>query len=409
MKKIILYLLLCISTASFGQLLTYKTFVVTNAGGSVTIASTKLPYYIYVYPSTGNVVLANDWSIALTGGFPAKGTTFRVFINGNFDLNGHTLSIFGYNLEAYMVNTSTGAASWYYDFAFIDDGAGGTAFTYCNGPQDFNRNNSLQGYVIADGSLPIAKLDGAIPKSALDTTGRGRVWVGTGANVTSSLYAAGSGKVLLGDGSDLTSVAVTGDIGISSTGVTSIAAGAIVNADVSASAAIARSKLAAGTASQVVVNDGAGVLTSEATLNPLRGGLGADVSSSTGFVTFSAGSSTVGALVDSKTFTVSFESGEQCNNRFKMPCAGTVTGAYAVCTKAIASTDAGTIVLKNAAGTTMTAGTVTFAASDPLETAYTVTPTANNTFAAGDILYAVTSKTTAGGKVLLTITYNRVN
>lgn len=44
---------------------------------------------------------------------------------------------------------------------------------------------------------------------------------------------------------------------------------------------LARSKLAAGTASHVVINDGAGVLSSEATLAKVRGGTGADNSSVT--------------------------------------------------------------------------------------------------------------------------------
>lgn len=51
--------------------------------------------------------------------------------------------------------------------------------------------------------------------------------------------------------------------------------GAIVNADVNAAAAIARSKLASGTASHVLINDGTGVMSSEATLAITRGGTGA--------------------------------------------------------------------------------------------------------------------------------------
>jgi hypothetical protein len=48
----------------------------------------------------------------------------------------------------------------------------------------------------------------------------------------------------------------------------------IANSNVSASAAIARTKIANGTASQVVVNDGSGTLSSEATLAITRGGTG---------------------------------------------------------------------------------------------------------------------------------------
>lgn len=54
--------------------------------------------------------------------------------------------------------------------------------------------------------------------------------------------------------------------------------GTIVNDDVSASAAIARSKLASGTASHVLINDGSGVMSSEAQLAASRGGTGVDAS-----------------------------------------------------------------------------------------------------------------------------------
>jgi hypothetical protein len=55
-----------------------------------------------------------------------------------------------------------------------------------------------------------------------------------------------SARIYVGNASNIaTAVAVTGDIAISNTGVTSIAAGAIVNADINAAAAIDYSKLAA--------------------------------------------------------------------------------------------------------------------------------------------------------------------
>lgn len=54
---------------------------------------------------------------------------------------------------------------------------------------------------------------------------------------------ATAGHILIGDGTDFINNAVTGDISLSTTGVTAIVAGAIVDADVNASAAIAYSKL----------------------------------------------------------------------------------------------------------------------------------------------------------------------
>lgn len=55
----------------------------------------------------------------------------------------------------------------------------------------------------------------------------------------------------------------------------------IANANIKAGAAISRSKLAVGTASQVVIHDGSGNLTSEAALAKVRGGSGQDNSSLT--------------------------------------------------------------------------------------------------------------------------------
>jgi hypothetical protein len=70
----------------------------------------------------------------------------------------------------------------------------------------------------------------------------------------SKLAALTSAQILVGNGSNVvTGVAVTGDIGINNAGLTSITAGAIVNADINASAAIAGSKITTGTTSAVGV------------------------------------------------------------------------------------------------------------------------------------------------------------
>ena len=66
----------------------------------------------------------------------------------------------------------------------------------------------------------------------------------------SKLAALTSGQIIVGSVANVpTARAVTGDVTISNTGVTSIAAGVIVDADVSASAAITGTKIAAGTTS----------------------------------------------------------------------------------------------------------------------------------------------------------------
>jgi hypothetical protein len=69
----------------------------------------------------------------------------------------------------------------------------------------------------------------------------------------SKLAPLSSGRILVGNASNVaTDVAVTGDVTISNSGVTAIGSGVIVNADISASAAIAYSKLANGSALSVL-------------------------------------------------------------------------------------------------------------------------------------------------------------
>ena len=66
----------------------------------------------------------------------------------------------------------------------------------------------------------------------------------------SKLAALADGKILVGNGSNVaTAVTPSGDITISNAGVAAIGSGVIVDADINASAAIAGSKLAAGTTS----------------------------------------------------------------------------------------------------------------------------------------------------------------
>ena len=75
----------------------------------------------------------------------------------------------------------------------------------------------------------------------------------------SKLATLTSGNIVLGSSANVaTSTAVTGDVTISNTGVTAIAAGVIVDGDISASAEIAVSKLADGTARQLLQTDAAG-------------------------------------------------------------------------------------------------------------------------------------------------------
>lgn len=81
----------------------------------------------------------------------------------------------------------------------------------------------------------------------------------------SKLAALPSAQILVGSaGNVATAVAVTGDVTISNAGVTAIAAGVIVNADINAAAAIDFSKLAALTSGNILVGSAGNVPTSVA-------------------------------------------------------------------------------------------------------------------------------------------------
>ncbi len=84
----------------------------------------------------------------------------------------------------------------------------------------------------------------------------------------------------------------TGIVHANASGV--LSSSLIVDADVSSSAAIARSKIASGSANHVVINDGSGNLSSEATLSVSRGG--------TGLSTLTSGQLLVGAGTSAVTF-----------------------------------------------------------------------------------------------------------
>ncbi len=87
----------------------------------------------------------------------------------------------------------------------------------------------------------------------------GKVFVGNASDKATATTMT-SGQILVGDASSVaTAVSVTGDVTLSNAGVTAIAAGAIVNADVNASAAIAVSKLEALNSARVWVGNGSNV------------------------------------------------------------------------------------------------------------------------------------------------------
>jgi hypothetical protein len=76
---------------------------------------------------------------------------------------------------------------------------------------------------------------------------------------------------------------------------TSLGFGLLVDSNIDTSAAIARSKLASGSPNHVLINDGSGVMSSEASLNETRGGT-AQTSYTTGDILYSSATDTLSKL-----------------------------------------------------------------------------------------------------------------
>jgi hypothetical protein len=355
---------------------TFTYFRVENAGGTDALTTPNIPTQMYVYSSSG-VVLAANYTLEYND-LPALGTSFRVWFSfPSIDVNGNTISIFGATVTADMITAVFG----YFDFTVVATHSG-NQLVASYAPWSLDEASVISGATLMAGTTALAKL---------------------ASGTSAQIIVANAGGVP-------TYVAMSGDGTITNAGVFAIAAGVIVDADVNASAAITRSKIAAGTAAHVVINAaGTGLFSSEAQLANSRGGTGQDTSASTGFAKVASGTWSVAALTDVLLLAVSFETGEVGDFKITMPFAGTVTEIYAYVTKAIAATDDATITPKNQAGTTMTDGVITFTASDPRGTAETSTPSANNTFIAGDVLTFTAAKATAGGKCQMSITITRTS
>lgn len=98
----------------------------------------------------------------------------------------------------------------------------------------------------------------------------------TGGSLQSQLAAKlgtglANGSFLVGNGGGVaTAVAPTGDVTFNNAGVFAIGTGVIVNADVHASAGIARTKLASGNNYRLVINGAAGAMDEAAAITPAR-------------------------------------------------------------------------------------------------------------------------------------------
>jgi hypothetical protein len=150
----------------------------------------------------------------------------------------------------------------------LANGASNTLLKMNSGGTTFEYGLLANANVEASAAIAYSKLNLATSIVNADVSTSAAIAHSKFANIT-------AGSVLLGNASNVpTATALSGDVTVNSSGVTAISAGVIVNAHINASAAIARTKLASGTASHVIINDGSGVISSEEQLATSRGGTG---------------------------------------------------------------------------------------------------------------------------------------
>ena len=147
------------------------------------------------------------------------------------------VSVGGTMTDVFTINaTAAGATDMTFDVSgdLTLDADGGDVFFKDGGTTFGSATNNSGELIIKSGTTTALTFSGANVAVAGDLTITGDDLV-MGTNT--------DGYVLIADGTNYNPVAVSGDIAITNAGVTSIASGVIVNADVNSSAAIAQSKL----------------------------------------------------------------------------------------------------------------------------------------------------------------------
>lgn len=183
--------------------------------------------------------------------------------------------------QAYKLDATNDARVEFAGVVSVGASSGGTATVLVAGEV------AVSGLTVGEPVYASVTTPGAIQTSAPTTNGQWIIQVGlakttglmiingagsaTATKITAGLPDLNSGQMYVGNASN-TAAAVTpsGDVTIDNAGVTSISSGVIVNADVNASAAIARSKLASGTNYRILANNSSGVMSENAALTATR-------------------------------------------------------------------------------------------------------------------------------------------
>jgi hypothetical protein len=165
----------------------------------------------------------------------------------------YTINIYDSGANMRVMRLQAGWTSDGSDYA--DDGGIGTTIIGDTSPVTMS--------VVVTGS--IVQLFAAVTSGEWTIEGTRKYVPNNGSGIVNPTSLA-DGRIWIGNASNTpTPVTVTGDVTFTNAGVSSITSGVIVNADISASAAVALTKLATLTASRAVVSDSSGYLTTSAT------------------------------------------------------------------------------------------------------------------------------------------------
>jgi len=199
-----------------------ETYTILAAGATKTfVVSDSIDIY-QIDANGGAVTLLADMIFSYSG-TPKKGTQFNFIYTGGVTQNsgsGITVSFFGTNLtDAQALQELYVKAHW--------NGTTWNVLVFIDG----NGAAVINGSSLVDGTVSTAKIaDNAVTMAKIEDLTRGSIITGGAANVPTIKNFKDSGNILIGDGTDANSVAVTGDVTISSAGVTTIGASKVTPA-----------------------------------------------------------------------------------------------------------------------------------------------------------------------------------
>jgi hypothetical protein len=198
---------------------------ITAGGGTVT-TPISAPYEVLHLYTTGATVLAGNWTFTSSGSL-YEGYTIELKCElTNITVGAQVVTFYGEVINTNILeNTNFTAIATYSGIS----GAGGK-FIVTVFP-DFEGTGFIDTTVIKDDAITQDKIaDDAVGVAQLEAIARGSLIVGGVANAPTLRDFKTSAQIPIGNGTDINSVAVSGDVTISSTGVTTIGANKITEA-----------------------------------------------------------------------------------------------------------------------------------------------------------------------------------